>query len=98
MTASQKDLSGAEQYAVTIKQLYHELKSIGRNSQDTLLGLLENDDPAVQRWAADHAMEFAPGMGKPVLEKLAKKGSGVLSEDAKVILREWHKTHLEALK
>ena len=91
--AAGNDVFGAEQQAAVIEQIYQELKSRGKNPQNSLLSLLDHDDPAVLRWAAAHALKFAPGMGKPVLEKLATKSLGFLSGDAQTVLREWQKTH-----
>lgn len=88
VAAGLKDASAAGQNAALVEIIYQELKLRGKNPQNALLPLLEHEDPGVRRWAAAHALEFAPGLGKPVLEKLAK-GSGILSLDAQNALREW---------
>jgi hypothetical protein len=86
--AAERDYPGSAQQQSLLEEIYQELKTRGRNSQEHLLILLDHDDPAVRRWAAAHALGFAPGLAKPVLEKLAR-GPGLLSLDAQIALRGW---------
>lgn len=93
--AAEKDPAGSAQQEALLRDIYQELKTRGRNSQEHLLVLLDYDDPAVRRWAAAHALEFCPGLAKPVLEKLAR-GAGLLSLDAQNALREWRERQRRA--
>lgn len=74
--------------------VYREIRHRGPETQKALLTLIVHNDPLVRRWAASHALEFAPEEGTPILEEIAKSG-GLMGLNAEMTLMEWRNGTLE---
>lgn len=79
----------ANRNAKTIINIYRELRRRGREAQNSILPLLNDEDLNVRAWAGGHALEFAPEQGEPVLLELTKLGPGLHRLDAEVCLEQW---------
>jgi hypothetical protein len=73
--------------------IYRELRQRGRDHQLLLLPLLDSSDLYVRKWAAAHALEFAPEKGLPVLELLSKEPPWI-GLSAEITLGIWRKGEL----
>ena len=79
----------ANRYARTIINIYRELRRRGREAQNSILPLLNDEDLNVRAWAGAHALEFAPEQGEPALLELTKLGPGLHRLTAEVCLEQW---------
>jgi hypothetical protein len=79
----------ANRQADRISELYLALRERGAADQRALLPLLNHIEFGVRLWAAAHALEFAPELAEPVLDKLMSS-HGLPSQIAAATLREWH--------
>ncbi len=79
----------ANRQADRISQLYLALRERGAEDRRALLPLLNHIEFGVRLWAAAHALEFAPELAEPVLDKLMST-QGLPSQIAAATLREWH--------
>jgi hypothetical protein len=82
------DPSSGNADARLIGAVYAELRR--RDLRSALLPLLENGDIGVRKWAAAHALDFAPDQGEPVLSEIARDDpAGILGFGAEMTLEEW---------
>jgi Domain of unknown function (DUF2019) len=79
----------ANRQADRISELYLALCERGAEGRRALLPLLNHIEFGVRLWAAAHALEFAPELAEPVLDKLMS-AHGLQSQIAAATLREWH--------
>ena len=84
--ASNPDM--ANRFADVLARIYGEMRRRGVQGQSALLTLLHDRRPHVRYWAAFHALEFAPGLGEPVLAALENEG-GIAGFNARYTLSEW---------
>lgn len=79
----------ANRQADRISELYLALRERGAKDRLALLPLLNHIEFGVRLWAAAHALEFAPDLAEPVLDKLMRV-QGLPSQVAAATLRDWH--------
>ena len=89
------DYRTANRNAETIINIYRELRRRGREDQNSILPLLNDEDLNVRAMAAFHALEFAPEQGEPVLLELSKLGRGLHRLNAEICLEQWRNGTLE---
>ncbi len=84
----------ANRNAEVIRRIYSELRRRGLGAQRQLLAILDDPDasPGARFWVASHALEFAPEVGEPILEQLARGRDGF---GAQMTLREWRAGRLK---
>jgi hypothetical protein len=78
-----------------IARIYHELRRRGPEAQNSLLDLINDDDPGVRAWAAAHVLEIEPERGVPVLEALAQSEPWPANTNAETTLQVWRKGELK---
>lgn len=78
----------ADKHHSVAERIFKELQR--RGVERELIPLLSHPRPIVRLWAAVHVLKFDPEHAKPVLEKLARSGSGVPKLDAIDILEIWN--------
>ena len=89
------DYKTANRNARIIINIYGELRRRGREAQNSLLPLLNDEDLNVRAMAAAHALEFAPAEAEPVLIELTKLGPGLHRLNAKTCLEQWRNGTLQ---
>ena len=89
------DYKTANRNADTIMNIYRELRRRGREAQNSILPLFNDEDLNVRVWAAAHALEFVPEQAEPVLVELSKLGRGLHRLNAQVCLEQWRNGTLE---
>lgn len=87
--AQNPDLAKANEWSVKLHDCYKTLRRT-EEGRKGILSLLIDNNPYVRLWAGAHVLEWAPDVGRPVLEKLRDEdGPGAF--DAKWILIEHDK-------
>jgi hypothetical protein len=90
---SSYDFKEANRQADRISELYLALRRRGDEDRFALLPLLNHIEFGVRLWAAAHALEFAPELAEPVLDRLMR-AKGLPSQIAAATLRDWHSGEL----
>lgn len=89
------DYKTANRNAETVINICRELRRRGREAQNFILPLLNDEDLNVRTMAAAHALEFAPEQAEPVLLELTNLGPGLHRLEAKIALEQWRNGTLE---
>lgn len=88
------DLRTSNRAADKVAAIYRELRQRGDGARMALLPLLLASHSWVRGWAAAHALEFAPEMGRVVLEALSTE-EGMIGFSARMTLTTWRKGELK---
>jgi hypothetical protein len=84
-----RETRSANRAADLIAAIYREFRARGNEACEHLLPLLSHPEPGVRGWAGAHALEFAPKLGEPVLEELARLPRSPVGFSAEITIREW---------
>jgi hypothetical protein len=87
------DIKTANRAADMVAAVYRELRRRGGEARSSLLPFLLSDNYGVRKWAAAHALEFAPEQGRAILELLSKE-KGMDGFGAQMTLKVWRKGEL----
>ena len=77
----------ANRQADRVMAIYKELRDRGADAQSALLPLLDHVDPHVRRWAAFHAIEFAPQQAEVTLTDLRLSDNRIVRTLADIALQ-----------
>jgi hypothetical protein len=82
------DARTANKYYDKLEDLYGEIRSRGKEAQQSFLALLADSDLRVRYPAAARALDFAPEAAIATLEALAQR-PGLLASHARQLLKTW---------
>ena len=89
------DHKAANQHHDALLGVLAKIRQCGDVGGAALSTLLNDDDAAVRCWAATHCLGDHEAIAVAALEKLVEAKAGIVSFNAKMVLREWRGGRLE---